>query len=51
VSVEDARAATGWELRVAGRVETTEPPTVRELEVLRALVSTPAPRPAAQAAR
>ena len=51
VSVEDARAATGWELRVAERVETTEPPTARELVVLRALVNTPAPRPAAQVAR
>jgi len=51
VSVDAARAATGWELRVAAHVQTTEPPTANELEVLRELVSTPAPRPAAQASR
>ena len=37
VSVDDVRAATGWELRVAERVEESEPPTARELEALRAL--------------
>jgi len=37
VGVEDARAATGWELRVAGDLGETEPPSARELEALRAL--------------
>ncbi len=36
-SVEEAREATGWELRVAANVETTDPPTDQELEVLRDL--------------
>jgi glutaconate CoA-transferase subunit B len=51
VTVGDARAATGWELRVARRLETTEPPSPRELEVLRELVQTSASRPAVQASR
>ena len=38
VSAETAVAATGWPLRVADTLATTEPPTVRELEILRALV-------------
>jgi glutaconate CoA-transferase subunit B len=37
VSVEDARQATGWELRVADGVETGDPPTAEELQVLRSL--------------
>jgi glutaconate CoA-transferase subunit B len=37
VSAEDAREATGWELRVADGVETGDPPTDEELEVLRSL--------------
>ena len=37
VSVDDVRAATGWELAVAGDVGVTEPPTGVELEALRAL--------------
>jgi glutaconate CoA-transferase, subunit B len=37
VTVEQVREATGWELRVAADVETTEPPTAAELEALRAL--------------
>ena len=37
VSAEDARQATGWELRVADGVETGDPPTAEELEVLRSL--------------
>lgn len=37
VTVEQARAATSWELRVAGDLETVGPPTERELETLRAL--------------
>jgi glutaconate CoA-transferase, subunit B len=36
-TVEGAREATGWELRVAEKVTTTEPPTDEELEVLREL--------------
>ena len=37
VAVDDVRAATGWELRVAGEVRETLPPDPRELEALRAL--------------
>jgi glutaconate CoA-transferase subunit B len=37
VSVDDVRSATGWDLRVADTVVTTEPPTVTELAVLRTL--------------
>jgi glutaconate CoA-transferase subunit B len=36
-SVEDAREATGWELRVADDVKTTAPPTEDELTALRGL--------------
>lgn len=36
-TVEEAREATGWELKVADEVSTTDPPTDRELEVLRDL--------------
>ena len=36
-TVEEAKEATGWELRVAEKVETTEPPTERELTILRDL--------------
>jgi glutaconate CoA-transferase subunit B len=36
-TVEQAKAATGWPLRVAESVGTTEPPNETELEVLRAL--------------
>jgi glutaconate CoA-transferase subunit B len=36
-TVEGAREATGWELRVAERVEETEPPTKAELAALRTL--------------
>ncbi|HEX3622799.1 MAG TPA: CoA-transferase [Acidimicrobiales bacterium] len=42
-SVDDVRAATGWELRVAGRVTTTAAPTGPELEALRALRAAMAP--------
>ncbi|WP_411095789.1 CoA-transferase subunit beta [Streptomyces sp. 020-2-3H-GM] len=35
VTVAQVRAATGWELRTAGRVATTEPPTPAELRLLR----------------
>jgi glutaconate CoA-transferase subunit B len=36
-SVDDARAATGWELRVADDLSETEPPTADELAALREL--------------
>jgi len=36
-SVEDARAATGWDLRVADEIHETVPPTDEELAALRAL--------------
>jgi len=39
VAVEQARAATGWELRVAEAPRVTEPPTADELAALRELVS------------
>jgi glutaconate CoA-transferase subunit B len=38
VTVADVRAATGWDLKVAGEVAVTEPPTDEELRVLRGLV-------------
>ena len=37
VEVDDARAATGWPLRVSTRVDVVTPPTAAELEVLRDL--------------
>ena len=37
VTVDEARAATGWELRVADDVTETPPPTELELQALRAL--------------
>jgi glutaconate CoA-transferase, subunit B len=37
VTVEEAKEATGWELKVAEELETTDPPTERELEILRDL--------------
>ncbi|MBX5474005.1 MAG: CoA-transferase subunit beta [Thermoleophilia bacterium] len=37
VSVEQVRAATGWDLRIACDLRETEPPTQAELEALRAL--------------
>jgi glutaconate CoA-transferase subunit B len=39
VQVDEVRAATGWELRVAGAVAATEPPTAEELDALRELVA------------
>jgi glutaconate CoA-transferase subunit B len=39
VTLDDARAATGWELAVAGELETTDPPTEDELSLLRELKS------------
>ncbi|MER7190648.1 CoA-transferase subunit beta [Streptomyces flaveolus] len=35
VTVDQVREATGWELKVAGSVETVEPPTAAELRLLR----------------
>jgi glutaconate CoA-transferase, subunit B len=39
-SAQDAREATGWELRVADKLEETEAPSEEELRVLRALKAT-----------
>ena len=39
ITVEEARAATSWELRVADDVAVAEPPSPSELEALRALTS------------
>jgi len=36
-SVDEARAAIGWPLQVADRIDTIAPPTARELDTLRAL--------------
>lgn len=37
VTVDEARAAVGWPLRVAARLDAIEPPSTLELETLRAL--------------
>jgi glutaconate CoA-transferase, subunit B len=37
VTAADARAATGWDLRVADELRPTEPPTAEELDALRSL--------------
>jgi glutaconate CoA-transferase subunit B len=37
VDLDDVRAATGWQLRVADDLQTSEPPTAEELTVLRDL--------------
>ena len=34
-TVEDAKANTGWDLKVAPQVKTTEPVTKKELKILR----------------
>lgn len=39
VKVEDVRAATGWDLKVADEMEATDPPTEDELAALRELES------------
>jgi acyl CoA:acetate/3-ketoacid CoA transferase beta subunit len=39
VSPGQARAATGWKLRVAEELHETEPPNAEELAALRELVS------------
>lgn len=39
VAVEDVRAATGWDIRVAGEVAVTEPPTPAELAALRGMMT------------
>jgi glutaconate CoA-transferase subunit B len=38
--VDAARAATGWDLRVADDLAVTAPPSATELEVLRELEAT-----------
>jgi glutaconate CoA-transferase subunit B len=38
VEVDKVREETGWELRVAEHLETTEPPNDEELEALRDLL-------------
>ena len=38
-TVEQVRAATGWELRVAADLRATEPPSADELTVLRSLTT------------
>ncbi len=42
VTLEEARAATGWELRTAPEVRTTAPPSAEEIRVLRELEQTKA---------
>jgi glutaconate CoA-transferase subunit B len=49
VEVDAVKAATGWPLKVAAQVTTTEPPTPRELEVLRDLKARTAKAHAGQA--
>jgi len=49
VEVEAVKAATGWPLKVAAEVATTDPPTARELEVLRDLKARTAKAHAGQA--
>jgi glutaconate CoA-transferase, subunit B len=39
ISAEQAQEATGWELRIADDLQTTDPPTEEELKALRALVN------------
>jgi len=39
VTVEDARAATGWDLAVAEQLRVTEPPSDSELDALRELLA------------
>ena len=37
VTADEARAATGWDLRVAGELQETEPPRQDEIDALRIL--------------
>jgi glutaconate CoA-transferase subunit B len=39
VDPDDVQEATGWDLRIAAELRTTEPPTAAELDALRALVA------------
>ena len=39
VTAEQAREATGWDLKIADDLKTTEPPTDEELTALRELVA------------
>jgi glutaconate CoA-transferase subunit B len=43
VGAEQAREATGWDLAVSGKVETSPPPTPAELDTLRALEGATSP--------
>jgi glutaconate CoA-transferase, subunit B len=49
VDVERVRKATGWPLRISASLKTTEPPTTRELSVLRELQERTAAAHAAEA--
>jgi glutaconate CoA-transferase, subunit B len=40
VDIEQAREATGWELKVADQLGTTDPPSDEELSALRDLLDT-----------
>ena len=39
VTAEQAQEATGWDLKIADELKTTEPPTHEELSALRELVA------------
>ena len=39
MTAEQAQEATGWELKIADDLQTTEPPTDEELKALRELVA------------
>lgn len=49
ITVDQAKAATGWDLKVSGHIATTEPPTATELAVLRDLNARTAKAHAGQA--
>jgi len=39
IGVEQAREATGWDLKIADDLQTTDPPTEEELKALRELLA------------
>jgi acyl CoA:acetate/3-ketoacid CoA transferase beta subunit len=39
ITAEQAQQATGWDLKIADDLQTTEPPTEEELKALRALIA------------
>jgi glutaconate CoA-transferase, subunit B len=45
VTEDDARASTGWRLRISDHLQTTEPPRAEELAELRKLVAAKPPTP------